>query len=222
MKASTPENEQQLLARVDAISGLTLRELAQRYHFPLTQDLQHNKGWTGQLLEHVLGTDAGNHSTPDFVKLGIELKTIPLKENQQPAETTYVCMVPLMSHTALQWHASCVWQKLRHVLWVPIESHTKIDLLQRKIGQGFLWQPDPSTEQILRDDWEELMEYVAFGNLNQLDARVGEYLQIRPKGLDGKVRTQGVNAQGRVVPVMPRGFYLRTAFTRQIINQYCH
>ena len=55
-----------------------------------------SKGWVGQLIETMLGTDAANRSEPDFVKLGIELKTIPIDRKGRPKETrSYVLRLSL-------------------------------------------------------------------------------------------------------------------------------
>jgi len=220
MKRSPPQTELELIQRVNDIAGKTLAQIAHLCHWPVPENLDHNKGWIGQLIEQILGTDAGNQSKPDFLNLGIELKTIPLKKNGTPAETTYVCVVPLNNNLGLQWEQSCVATKLKRVLWVPIEVDRNIPLGDRKVGSGFIWSPDSETEEILKEDWEELMEFVALGNIESLDASYGEYLQIRPKAANSKARTIGINAKGRYSQTLPRGFYLRTSFTKKIIEQY--
>jgi DNA mismatch repair protein MutH len=220
MKIPAPKTEFELKQRVDEIAGKTLAQLAQSCHWTVPENLDHNKGWIGQLLEQILGTDAGNQSEPDFLQLGIELKTIPVKKNAMPAETTYVCIVPLNNHLGLQWKQSCVSKKLKRVLWIPIEVDITIHLGDRKVGSGFIWSPDPETEQILKDDWEELMEFIALGQVEALDASYGEYLQIRPKAANSKARTVGISTTGRYSQTLPRGFYLRTSFTKKIIQKY--
>ena len=220
MKRPAPQTELELEQRVNDIAGKTLAQLAQTCHWPVPENLDHNKGWIGQLLEQILGTDAGNQSEPDFLQLGIELKTIPIKKNAIPAETTYVCVVPLNNHLGLQWQQSCVAKKLNRVLWIPIEVDITISLGERKVGSGFIWSPDPQTEKILKEDWEELMEFVALGQIETLDASYGEYLQIRPKAANSKARTVGISTTGRYSQTLPRGFYLRTSFTKKIIQKY--
>ena len=218
MKISPPLTESELLQRVNNIAGKTLAQLALSCHWPVPDNLEHNKGWIGQLIEQVLGADAGNLSKPDFLQLGIELKTIPIKKTGVPAETTYVCVVPLNDHLGLQWEQSCVAVKLKRVLWIPIEVDKTLHLGNRKVGSGFIWSPDHETESILKEDWEELMEFVALGNIESVDASYGEYLQIRPKAANSKARTIGISSNGRYSQTLPRGFYLRTAFTKKIIE----
>jgi len=45
----------------------------------------------------------------------------------------------------------------------------------------FLWSPTIVQEQQLRQDWEELMELIALGKIEQITARLGQYLQLRPQ-----------------------------------------
>jgi len=57
------------------------------------------------------------------------------------------------------------------------------------------------------------------GQLEQITASYGKYLQIRPKAQNGKSLQVGIGADGGLVQTLPRGFYLRTEFTRTILPQ---
>ena len=215
-----PKTENELSERLYNIAGLTLAELAHSIDWNVPDDLMHNKGWIGQLLEAVLVTSARNLSEPDFLELGIELKSIPVKTcNNYPVETTYVCVVPLTDNLGLQWHNSCVAKKLKRVVWLPIETGPGIILAERKVGQGYIWSPSLETQSILQSDWEELMEYVALGEIDQIDASYGEYLQIRPKAANAKARTQSIGQSGVYTTTLPRGFYLRKEFTHKVLTR---
>lgn len=151
-----PHNEQELLERCHQIAGKTLAELAEsasRETNGLFQhhSLLHAKGFVGQLIEWHLGAPGGSLPMPDFIQLGIELKTIPVNAAGQPQESTYVCTAPLMQGVNhLQWENSRVYQKLKRVLWVPIEADASIPIENRQVGTAILWSPDPKTEKILR------------------------------------------------------------------------
>jgi DNA mismatch repair protein MutH len=62
------------------------------------------------------------------------------------------------------------------------------------------------------------MNMVQTGQLEQITARYGKYLQIRPKAQNARSLRKGINAEGDIVQTLPRGFYLRTSFTATIIN----
>jgi len=90
------------------------------------------------------------------------------------------------------------------------------------IGRAFLWQPDPQQQQLLQQDWEELMDLLALGGLDQIRGAHGKVLQLRPKGANSKALTLAIGPGGEPVQALPRGFYLKTSFTSQILQQATH
>ncbi|MCN4144932.1 MAG: DNA mismatch repair endonuclease MutH [Thiohalomonas sp.] len=213
-----PKTETELKSRVIQLSGKSLSQLANEIHWPVPENLKHDKGWIGQLIEVHLGASAGNLSEPDFQNLAIELKTIPLNANHKPKETTFVCAVPLLNHIGLSWEDSCVFHKLSRVLWLPIESAPSIPIAERKVGLGFIWSPSEQEIQELKDDWEEFMELISLGQVETITAHLGEHLQIRPKAANASVVTTGIGQDGLRKKTLPRGFYLRTSFTDHILQ----
>ena len=211
-----PNTEGELQARAQALAGMTLGDLAARLEVALPENLRRAKGFVGQLIELALGADAGVKALPDFVGLGIELKTLPLNTKQQPQESTYVCTLPLQLG-AMAWEQSVVYAKLARVLWVPVQAERTMPLAERKIGVPILWSPDTEEEEMLRQDWEEITDYILHGELDKLDASIGQALHVRPKAMHGKALSWTIDAQGDKVPTLPRGFYLRQSFTRMLV-----
>ncbi len=219
MRPLSPDTEEELLERANAVAGLALGQVATQAGWSCPANLRRNKGWTGQLLETVLGASAGSLAEPDFQTIGVELKTLPIDTRGLPKESTYVCTVPLEG-SAGSWEDSWVHNKLRRVLWVPIEADPTIPLPQRRVGTPLLWSPDPQQEAALKQDWEELMDMVCLGELEKITAHHGSILQIRPKAADAKSLTWGIDAAGSRVPTTPRGFYLRSRFTTEILQRH--
>ncbi|TCP96603.1 DNA mismatch repair protein MutH [Cricetibacter osteomyelitidis] len=215
-----PLSTDELLERAKSIAGLTFGQLAKELHIPVPPDLKRDKGWVGMLLETALGAKAGSKPEQDFAHLGIELKTIPINSQGFPLETTFVSLAPLVQNTGVHWATSHVRHKLSCVLWIPIEGERQIPLAQRHIGSPILWQPSTQQEERLRRDWEELMDYIVLGKLHQINARIGEVLQLRPKGANSKAVTKGIGQQGELIDTLPLGFYLRKEFTAEILQQY--
>lgn len=217
-----PHSEQALLERARDIAGQSFAELAKRLGEPVPADQRRAKGWAGQLLEQVLGASAASLPEPDFQHLGVELKSLPLNADGQPRESTYVCTVPMSDTRQLSWERSWLRLKLQRVLWVPIEADPQLPLAQRRVGNALLWSPSAEQEAALRRDWEELMDLVCLGRWEELSARHGCYLQIRPKAAHSRVLTNAHDSDGNLCQILPRGFYLRTAFTRRILEQHYH
>ncbi len=215
-----PRNEQELLTRAHALAGMTLAQLAEQQHGEVPQNLQRAKGWLGQLIEQQLGADAGNQSQPDFVGLGVELKTLPVQPNGVPKESTYVCTVPLQQPFGENWSHSWLCRKLRRVLWLPIQADRRLPIAQRRIGMAILWSPSLQDDAILRQDWEDIMELISIGRIDAISARMGTYVQVRPKAANRRALTATTDADGHSVMTLPRGFYLRSRFTAQILHEY--
>jgi DNA mismatch repair protein MutH len=213
-----PNSEQELLQRAQLAAGYTFGEIAQYLNIPIPNNLNKQKGWVGNLIETFLGANAGSKAEQDFANLGIELKTIPVDKHGKPLETTFVSVTPLMANHGVIWETSHVRYKLAKVLWIPIEGERTIPLANRKVGKPIMWTPTQEQEQQLKQDWEELMDMIALGHVEKITARYGTYLQIRPKAANGQALTEAISENGDIILTRPRGFYLKKAFTMQILN----
>ena len=129
-------------------------------------------------------------------------------------------LAPLIQNSGVNWQNSHVRHKLSRVLWIPIEGSRTIPLAERRIGTPILWQPSKQQEHQLQRDWEELMDYIVLGQLDKINARLGEVLQLRPKGANSKSLTKGIGKNGEIIDTLPLGFYLRKAFTHEILQQF--
>ena len=215
-----PQTLEQLLSQAQSIAGLTFGELADELHIPVPPDLKRDKGWVGMLLERALGATAGSKAEQDFSHLGVELKTLPINAEGDPLETTFVSLAPLVQNSGVKWENSHVRHKLSCVLWMPIEGSRHIPLRERHIGAPILWKPTAEQERQLKQDWEELMDLIVLGKLEQITARIGEVMQLRPKGANSRAVTKGIGKNGEIIDTLPLGFYLRKEFTAQILNAF--
>ena len=211
------KTEAELIARCRSIEGLTFAQLASYTGFILPELAPQRKGWAGQAIEYALGATAGTQCAPDFHELGIELKTIPVNSLGKPAESTFVTTIPLLTVHQQHWETSQCYAKLKRVLWIPVEGDTTIPYPHRRIGLGLLWSPNKYDAIILANDWSELTLMSGTGNLHEIDASHGEYLQVRPKGANAKSLCYGLDEEGNRIQTLPRGFYLRSRFTEKII-----
>lgn len=212
----SPASEVDLLNRCQAIEGMSLSQLASMLNLHVPENPSKRKGWAGKAIELALGATAGSRSEPDFVGLGIELKTLPLNHLGKPAESTFVTTIPLLTIHKQTWAISQCFAKLRRVLWMSVEGDTAIPFLHRRIGRGLLWSPSVEEERVLANDWSELTLMISTGRLSEIDASQGDYLQVRPKGANAKSLCYGFDEVGNKVLTLPRGFYLRSSFTGKL------
>jgi DNA mismatch repair protein MutH len=206
---SAPSSIEELLARAKGLAGVRLGELASRVAFVVDGPAVRTKGKTGELLERALGA-TGVGAQMDFPDLDVEMKTVPL-EAGKPAESTFVCALQLMDAERAAWETSWVRKKLSRVLWVPIHE-------RETIGEAVLWSPSAEQEAALKNDFDEIVGRIAIGDIEDLSAHVGEYMQLRPKAATGSVRTAAPGRDGELVSTVPRGFYLRAKFVGAVLR----
>jgi DNA mismatch repair protein MutH len=215
-----PSSEAELLARADALAGQRLAELAAAHGHVVPVDLRRAKGWVGTLIEAALGASSASRDCPDFEALGIELKTLPIGDNGKPCESTFVCTVDLLEIGRTEWPASRLRRKIARVLWVPVEGERRIPVGARRVGTPLLWSPSPEEEAALRLDWEEIAGLIGRGELERITGHIGCHLQARPKAATGRSRRRSMDAEGRAVDALPRGFYLRARFTEGLLARH--
>ncbi|MGL5007434.1 MAG: DNA mismatch repair endonuclease MutH [Plesiomonas sp.] len=217
---SIPHSRQALWQRALQLAGYRLGELAAVCGQQVPPNLTRDKGWVGMLIEHYLGACAGSKPEQDFPHLGVELKTIPIDRQGKPLETTFVSVAPLTGTCGVSWETSHVKHKLQCVLWLPIEGERMIPLAERRIGTPLLWTPSKEEETQLRRDWEELMDLIVLGEVENITARHGEVLQLRPKASNSRALTDAIGRDGQLIKTLPRGFYLKKAFTAAILAKH--
>jgi len=199
------DDEAELLSRALALRGRPVGVAGTR-----------RKGKTGELVERALGATGGSVATWDFPDLRVELKTIPVDARTgRPRESTFVCAVSLADADHAEWAGSWVRSKLSRVLWVPVIVDADGAGV---IGEARLWSPTPEQDRVLAGDFEEIMGRVGVGDVEGVTARLGRWLQLRPKAAHGRVRTLVPAADGETVATVPRGFYLRALFTAAILR----
>ena len=215
-----PKNETELLTRAQDLAGMSLGEIAASINVEVPKDLKREKGWIGLLLEQVLGASAGSRPEPDFPHLGIELKSLPINSHGKPLETTFVCVAPLTGLVGAQWQTSHIRNKLARVLWIPVISERSIAVAERIVGTAFIWSPSQEEEHLLALDWQELTDMIVLGNVENIHGKHGQVLQLRPKAANSNAKTQAFNRHGQPFMTLPRGFYLKSAFTQGLLNKH--
>lgn len=220
MTSFRPRTTTELMDRARSLAGLRLAHLAADLDRDVPPDLRRHKGWIGRLFEDALGADGGSAARADFDQLGIELKTIPVDRTGTPRESTFVCSVPLAEPDEVRWKTSTARHKLEHILWIPVLSDEAATVGDRLVGSPLLWSPSPSQRQLLRDDWQQHLDVIRRGYVDEITAHDGRILQIRPKGASADSRTWSIGPDGESMLTHPRAFYLRTKFTASILRRH--
>lgn len=214
-----PQNLAELQQRLELIKGHTLGELAAVIRAQLPGSTLNGKGYAGELIEVMLGAGAKNLSEPDFTKLGIELKTVPVDRDFKPLQSTYICYAPLTDVRSQDFWHSPLYLKLRLCLYVFVLSPRDLPMAQRRIIDYYLHAMPETDLQQVKQDYDELMELVSLGQAQQITAHIGTIIQMRPKAADGKQLTDCVDEEGNLSKTRPRGFYMRRSYTSKLCQQ---
>ena len=135
-------------------------------------------------------------------------------------ETTFVCVAPLTGLVGANWEKSHIRNKLARVLWVPVISERIIPIAERIVGTPFIWSASAEEEQLISQDWQELTDMIVLGEVENIHGKHGQVLQLRPKAANSQARTKAYNKHGQPFMTLPRGFYLKVAFTHQLIKKH--
>jgi DNA mismatch repair protein MutH len=179
------------------------------------------KGWSGQVVEQELGAAVGGARGPDFAALGVELKTVPVRETLEPLESTAVCQIDPVAIAAESWETSYVRDKLARVLFVALAVPPAARSVgERRVAAVRLWSPDPEETCALREDFELFVRgYYRMGRAAEITGHLGQVMQVRPKGRDADDLRDAYDAAGRPVRVGKHGFYLRPTFVARILRR---
>ncbi|MBQ2381059.1 MAG: DNA mismatch repair endonuclease MutH [Succinivibrio sp.] len=219
MVQTPPESFEELIERLNRITGLSISEIAADLNVNLPISTTRGKGFTGELLEVVLGASAKNQSIPDFPELGLELKTLPIDQNFKPLESTFVCHAPLMNVRDLRFENSPLYAKIKRVLFILIDGTKGLEYSEKYIRGYFFYTPTENDLLTLKKDFDELYELIKTGEVESITARIGHIVQLRPKGADGTALTQAIGKDGQIIMTRPRGFYIRRSFTQELIER---
>ena len=215
--AEAPASVAELLERAQELEGKTLRAILEELGLVASNDPLRTKGSAGETIERALGATGGSSRVHDFPDLGVELKTIPIKADGSPLESTYVCVLSLTDAESQEWETSWVRAKLARVLWVPTIGEHGLAWQERVVGKPLLWSPTPAQDDVLRGDFDDVVGLIGIGRIEDLTAHRGRWMQVRPKAKDGSVRTMAYGADNEAIATIPRGFYLRARFTGALL-----
>src|SRR5438128_8501564 len=72
---------------------------------------------------------------------------------------------------------------------------------------------------MLSDGWSQVSRRTSTGCPDEIKGRMREYLQGRARAANSKSLCYGFDSEGTKVLTLPRGFYLRSSFTEQIMKE---
>ncbi len=211
-----PNDKKSVIDYAKLLKGKTLRQICD----PLI--LEHSytgKGSFGQILEKFyFGYNPNSKSEADFFKIGMELKTSPLKQiknnEYRSKERLVLNIINYIEVVSQQFEVSDFWKKNANILLIFYLYQGGYDILDYLIKLVDEWN-FPSTDlEIIKKDWEFIKQKIADGKAHELSEGDTFYLGACTKGANAtSVRKQPFSD----IPAKQRAYSLKQGYVNHII-----
>jgi len=187
-----------------------------------------NKGIIGNIIETYFNIKQNSSPEPDFEKIGVELKVIPLikqKKRLGVKERTKVCSIDYKTLIDEVWDSSHAKKKLQKILFIYY-LYDKSDISKSVVKKVELWELEKdSSSLIIQDDWENTKKKVLDGLAHKLSEKNFKILSPARSG-SGGVNKDGIQKDLVLQPnqqyekkALKRAFTLKQSFTNQLWNE---
>jgi len=212
----------ELSDRLDQVVGVPFTELRKYYSRSWTGEAKSNKGFSGNLVNLLLGADAGSDPEPDISSLGIEIKTIPIGDGPTVQWPTKVTSLNYSDLAVTSWPESALFHKLRAVLFVPIVKYDRNSPERWYIRRPFMWLPSKPILVQFEKDYNSIRNLVRehkFGDIHSGKPPGGQgvFLMAKPNAAKGNVR-RVYEVNGEKFSLQPKAWMLRESFTQPIVE----
>lgn len=188
-----------------------------------------NKGMIGTIIEEYwFGIKPNSSPLPDFNKVGVELKIIPLiqqKNKLSVKERTKICSINYKKLVCETWDKSHAKEKLNKILFIYY-LYDKDNIKNSLIKKIDLWELNQgNNEVIIKHDWLNVQDKVKDGYAHQLSESLCKVLAPSRSGSGGKdangklkdLVTQPIQIYS--IDALKRAFSLKQSFTNQRWNE---
>ena len=187
-------DEESILDYAGKLSGKTLREALGEIHLDtkfddgILGDL-HYKGYFGQILERgYFLIENNNLPEPDFIDVGIELKSAPLKNIPGKGLISKERMVlGIIDYNEVPRQRFAIFSKKNsRILIVFFEWIKDQPILEYRIRKVVDWTPTPEELRVIKEDWETIEKFIMKGEAHLLSERHTKFLAACRKGTGGE------------------------------------
>lgn len=219
--AYNPENINSICEYAKKLINKTLREATDS---PDNHDRDHSrtvKGKFGQYLEkYYFGFENNSDKNPDFKKVGLELKSTPLKKISRGIVAKERLVLNIINYDNIieeEWDSSSFLSKNQLLLLVFYLYKKDTPFLDFLIKYVDFWDITESDIEIIKQDWEIIVNKIREGKAHELSEGDTFYLAACRKG-SGKgkdYRSQPRNT----LKALQRAFSFKQKYMNSIISK---
>lgn len=184
------------------------------------KDVRKLKGKFGQILEeHYFGIKNNSDSEPDFKEAGVELKSSPLKKlvkgGYAPKERMILNIINYDAITKETWEKSHFLSKNELLLLIMFLHEKDKNILDLLIKYVTLWKIEDGDREIIRQDWQKIVNKIKKGKAHELSEGDTFYLGACRKGHKEKPRKYSCGT----IPAPQRAFSFKLNYMRSILKK---
>lgn len=191
--------------------------------YGITYENKKRKGGLGELIEECFfHYKCNNDSLPDFDKAGVELKVTPYKINKNKTlsakERLIITMINYEEVINQDFDSSHLWAKCKLILLVYYLYDKNIkNRLDYHIGYSKLFTPPATDLEIIRNDYETIINKIKDGKAHELSESDTIYLGAATKSSTSENRrTQPFSD----ILAKPRAFSFKSSYMTHVLNNY--
>ncbi len=211
-----PSDKDSILEYAKMLRGKSLRDVCDA---EVIDHLYTGKGNFGQVLEkYYFGYEPNSVAEADFSKIGMELKSSPLKqlknEEYRAKERLVLNIINYLNVVNQDFETSDFFKKNASILLIFYLHQSSIDILDFVIKLVDEWN-FPSTDlEIIRQDWETINRKIRAGKAHELSEGDTFYLGACTKGASSStVRKQPFSE----IPAKQRAYSFKQGYVNHII-----
>ncbi|WP_214805319.1 MULTISPECIES: Sau3AI family type II restriction endonuclease [unclassified Exiguobacterium] len=198
--------------------GKSFREV-----MPEATENRSSKGNLGTLLEkHYFGYKPNSEAAPDFADAGVELKVTPYKELKRgkkfsAKERLVLNIINYQDVIKEEFDKSSFYHKNQLLLMVNYLWKEELERLDYPITHAQLFQFPESDLEVIKADWEFIVDKIKAGQAHLLSEGDTSYLGACTKGANkNSLRSQPYSER----MAMQRAFSLKGSYMTVILNEY--
>jgi DNA mismatch repair endonuclease MutH len=178
------------------------------------------KGKFGQFIEkYYFGIDNNSDSEPDFKEVGVELKSTPIKELKKggyvPKERLVLNIINYDDILEETWEKSHFLSKNELLLLIIYLYEEDKNFLDYLIKYVTLWKIQDEDRELIRQDWEKIVNKIKDGKAHELSEGDTFYLGACRKGHHEKPRKYSCSD----IPAPQRAFSFKQKYMRSILER---
>ncbi len=223
--------EDTILENLNRYKDKSIQELSDTFSLNINN---RSKNQIATIIKKVIGFKSVKSNIKEFEQLGIMVKTINIKKNNNyPFEAISFQTMKLQDFIKEEWEESTFKEHINKILFVPIYAENKKASLNEKfLGKSFFWSPSTEEEKIIKQEWKRYQSEVIDGKCKvhrvKLNSKKGfkevsklskesqtTIIHLRPHGRNSNDRDNDHLGNS----IVKQCFWLNKTFVQKLLTQ---